>query len=257
MPYPISRSICALLMGITSLPASAIVNLDALHYQGKQEGLSGTLNAAFSGSSGNTSKSRSRLEASLRRATGHAVDYLLLNYQYGQSFGRTDTDKAFLHLRHIQGISRGTDWEVYTQGEQNRFARLSFRGLLGAGLRLGLYKRDPNALYLGAGGFYSEETLERRSGTDDAKREIQWRVNSYLLLRYGINDSVRFSNTLYYQPRIDDSRDYRLLNQARLTVELSRHLAITLTLDYSHDSRPPADVRPTDFSYLTGLNLKF
>jgi len=243
---------------ILSFPVSAIVNLESLHFDKQKTGFGGIVNLSISGSSGNTENNRTKVDAGLHLTDNQTNDYLLMSYEYGESFGQTNTDKSFIHLRHIKKTKSFADWEVFSQAERNTFSRLSLRWLLGAGARFQLNKGKPDqTLIVGLGGFYSIEELDKRSGLTDDGTETLWRANSYVLFRYKINDTVRFTNTVYYQPRFSDAQDYRLLEQATLTVNLSDQLDLTLSLDISHDSQPPQLVEKTDISYLTGITYRF
>ena len=252
--YRILLALCC----IISFPANAIVNLESLHFEKQKNGFEGMVNLSLNGSTGNTENNRTKFDAGLRLTNDQTNNYLLMSYEYGESFGQKNSDKSFIHLRHINKTESIADWEVFTQAESNTFSRLSLRWLLGAGLRFKLGKKNPGKTFIvGLGGFYSVEELEKRTGLTDDGTETLWRANSYVLFRYKINDTVRFANTLYYQPRLSDTQDYRLLEQATLTVNLSDQLDLTLSLDISHDSQPPQLVEKTDTSYLTGITYRF
>ena len=243
---------------ILSFPVNAIVNLESLHFEKQKIGFKGMVNLSLNGSTGNTENNRTKFDAGLRLTNDQTNNYLLMSYEYGESFGQKNTDKSFIHLRHINKTESVADWEVFTQAESNTFSRLSLRWLLGAGLRFKLGEKNLNKTFIvGLGGFYSVEELEKRTGLTDDGTETLWRANSYVLFRYKINDTVRFANTLYFQPRLSDAQDYRLLEQATLTVNQSAQLDLTLSLDMSHDSQPPQLVEKTDTSYLTGITYRF
>jgi putative salt-induced outer membrane protein YdiY len=258
-PMPVyRRCLLGLSCLLFTLPAHAIVSLENLHFGEPPMGFSGNLGLAMSGASGNTDKTDGKLSGNLYWVKAESMNYLLLSREYGRSLGQTDTDKAFLHLRHIQAIDADKDWEVFTQAERDKFARLTLRRLLGGGLRFPLRTRSGDLkLYWGLGGFYSQEKLEPRPGTSDQGEERLWRGNTYLLLHYRLNDTAGVHNTLYLQPKLGDAGDYRLLEQASLNITLSERLDLKLSLDITRDSRPPQGVEKTDINYLTGLAYHF
>ena len=116
---------------------------------------------------------------------------------------------------------------------------------------------DIKSLHLGLGGFFSRETLEKRAGLTDAGSENIWRVNSYLNYVQQLNHSVRVLSTTYYQPAVDDFSDYRLLEEATLSVTMTDTLSLNLSLNLSHDSKPPQSVKKTDTTYSTGIEYSF
>jgi len=238
--------------------AHAIVNIEALHTGEPQPGYSGTVNVSVDGQSGNTDKLSINGGARLQWHGGAVTNFAILRYNYGQTSGVEDTNKLFSHARHIHQISDKTAYEGFIQAERNVFARLTFRGLIGGGLRLKLAEiPDIKSLHLGIGGFFSRETLEKRAGTTDAGSKNTWRVNTYLNYVQQLNGSVRVLSTTYYQPAIDDFSDYRLLEDATLSVKMTDSLSLNVSLDLAHDSQPPQSVKNTDTIYSTGIEYRF
>ena len=238
--------------------AHAIVNIESLHTGEPQPGYSGTVNVSVDGQSGNTDKLSVNAGARLQWHGGAVTNFAILRYNYGETSGVEDTNKLFSHARHIHQISDKTAYEGFVQAERNTFNRLSFRGLLGGGLRLKLSEiPDKKSLHLGVGGFFSRETLEKRAGTTDGGSKNTWRVNTYLNYVQQLNDSVRVLSTTYYQPAIDDFSDYRLLEDATLSVKMTDSLSLNVSLDLAHDSKPPQAVKKTDTTYGTGIEYSF
>ncbi len=144
------------------------------------------------------------------------------------------------------------------QGEKNEFARLSFRGLIGGGLRFTLAEvPEEVGLYLGAGAYWSRETLDQRTGLTDHGSENFARANLYVVYKHKLNSQLSLISTTYYQPRLSEARDYRALEQAGLAVKMTDKLSLKLSLDIAHDSRPPQSIRQTDTSYNTSLSYRF
>ncbi len=238
--------------------ALAIVNVEQLRIGTPQPGLSGWLDLSLDGSHGNTRKSETGLDARLQWQRGQTTDLLIAAYDYGESDGLRNTNRRFLHARHTQGFAPARAWEAFAQAQTDEFARLSFRGLLGAGLRLTLSeKAEQSAAYLGIGAFFARERLAAESGTTDAGDSTFWQANLYLTLQRRLNDQLSLASTTYYQPRLDDGADFRALEQASLRVKMTARLSFRLSLDVAYDSRPPQRVERTDTRYSTGLRLTF
>ena len=251
----IQRLFILLLLGL-AMPARAITSLEALHLGTPREGFSGQADLSLSGRSGNSDTADLSLGSRLQWHHEGVINYLLLTAAYGESNGLRDTEKWFLHGRHIERIHNGLDWEAFAQGGGDRFARLSFRGLLGGGARIQLGNRAGRQAILGLGGYYSQERL-RDDGYPDTRSDIFWRGNAYLVLKTALGDNATLVSTTYYQPALDDWSDFRLLEQAGLKVAINRSLALKINLDINHDSRPPQGVKKTDTSFTTSLSYAF
>lgn len=241
-----------------AVTAHAIVNIESMRMGEPPQGYSGAISLSGDGESGNTDKFSANAGARLEWHGGIITNFAIFRYAYAETSGVQDTDKIFFHARHILQVSAKTAYEGFIQAERNKFARLSFRGLIGGGARLTLRKKPGvKSLHLGLGGFFSRETLESEAGTTDNGSQNTWRLNTYLSYLQHINDQVNALSTTYYQPAIDDFSDFRVLEEASLRVKMTDTLSLNLSLDLTHDSKPPQNVNKTDTIYSTGIEYSF
>lgn len=255
MPY---RQLVLILACAWSATAHAIVNVEDMRIGAPRPGFSGQLNVAISGKSGNTDKAETQLDTHLRWHREQVTNLLIASYDYAETNAVRDTNNTLLHARHVRQTSARRAWELFAQWEENQFARLSFRGLLGAGTRLTLRESPERlSLHLGIGAFYAEQKLEKEPGLSDDGRENFWRANFYLAYKHRLNEQVSLQSTTYYQPKLADGADFRALEQAALTVKMTDKLSLRLAVNIAHDSRPPETVKRTDLSYTTGLSYDF
>jgi len=245
-----------LFVTIQTMPtaALAIINAEDLDLSLDTDGVSGKLEASLSGSAGNSNKQRGQRSGRVIWRHAQHLDMLVGSFSYGKSRGVRDTKKSFAHLRHRYALNHTWGLEGFLQAQQDEFARLKLRLLLGGGLRWS-YQYQAWEWHIGLGSFYERETL--RAVANIAALSHVWRGNSYLALRYAFDKWVRFQDTLYYQPVWKDSADYRLLNDVALHVALTDHLDLKLVLEIAQDSRPPTGVKRTDINYKTGLSFRF
>jgi len=250
--------LCGMIVLQLCLPAHAIVNVEQAIIGKPAEGVNTTVDLLVNGASGNVEKNASRAEVLSFWQHAQYTEYLQLQYAYGKSNGKVDTDRAFAHLRHRTDISPAWGVEAYAQAGKDPFARLAQRILLGGGVRSVLFEEERrSAGYLGLGAFHERETLNSKLGTTDALHVKVWRANAYLVLKYQFNEQIRLYNTAYYQPTFGDSRDYRVLDQVSMLVKLGEDLDLRISLDIAFDSRPPQGVEKRDMLYSTGLKYSF
>ncbi len=241
-----------------TLPAQAVVSLENLHLQKPAEGFEGEFDLSAGGASGNTDKADLSAGSRLQWHTGNHTSFLVLSYAYGQSNDVRDTNRIFLHARHILQISDPLAWELFLQGERNEFGRIAYRRLAGGGARFTLLERqERSAGFLGAGAFYEWETVTDTIGTTDTGTASTWRGNLYLVLKYNFNKIVRLVSSTYYQPSFDDSSDYRAFENAALEVSMTDKLGLRVSVEVRYDSRPPQTIEESDVTYRTGINYKF
>lgn len=244
----------AALSYLISTSAFAIVNLEELHLGKPKEGLSANTSLGISGAAGNSEYFDVEWTGRLQLAQQSYTRYALLQYAYGESFQRENQNSAFLHLRNIQHLTAARSWETFVQAEQDKFARLQFRGLLGGGMRWEFnVSEKADQIYFGTGGFYSYESIEREASASDSGEEQLFRGNFYLVYKRNISDNALIHSTTYYQPSLSEFSDYRLLEVAGLSVKINELLSLSLNIELTHDSAPPELVEKTDINYKSGL----
>ncbi len=247
-----------LLSAFLCTPAFAIVNIEDIRIAPAVEGFSGKLSLGLSGKRGNSDTDDIELGSRLQWQQAHSRQFIVLSYDYSQAQEQRSTNKSFFHARHVQQFHPQRAWEAFVQVESNEFARLSFRGLIGGGMRWTLNpSNEQYSLHLGTGAFVVRETFEDDANYTDLKDDDFSRANIYIAYKHKINQQLSLVSTGYYQPRLDDSQDYRALEQTSLHVKMSDQLSLSVSLDLSHDNRPPDGVEKTDISYKTALNYRF
>ena len=247
--------LCLLLLAVP-VESFAIINAEGLGVATDKEGLNGKAAFSMNGSSGNTAKVSGEAAGRLAFVHGAHTEILVGSYAYGKSRGVRDTNKSFVHLRHRYALDASIDLEAFGQAQQNEFARLKLRTLLGGGVRWG-QQDDDWRIYLGLGSFYESESLRSTALTPAPPRTRLWRGNFYGTLFYALNSHVSFQNTVYFQPAWKDTADFRLLENAGMSVKLTEQLDLHLSVDVEKDSRPPTDIKSTDTSYKTGIEYRF
>lgn len=236
----------------------AIVDMEGLHLDKSQAGLSGRFELAAFSSSGNTEKNEASLGAKLEWKQVLHTFFGAVDYSYGQDQGESNIDKGFVHLRYIYQFHDVLASETFLQTDRDEFRRLSYRGIAGTGLRYSVYEQpDKGAAYLGAGLFYEKEVLNRDDDIIDETITETGRGNIYLILKYKINESTILTNSTYYQPDLRYSVDYRASESASLVVAINKSLALKLSAVATHDSQPPEEVEQTDTTYRTSILYQF
>jgi len=245
-------------LALLSQPAYAIVNVEQAIIGKPSEGMHTTVDLLANGASGNTDKSSSRADILTLWQHDRHTEFLQLQYAYGKSRGQVDTDRAFAHLRHRTSLDESWGAEGFVQVGRDPFARLTKRTLLGGGMRWVMFEEEKkSAGYLGFGAFHEQEILTDTLGTSDPRETNLWRANTYLVLKGQVNEQVRLYSTTYYQPDINDTGDYRILEQASMLVKMAQNLDLKLSLDIAFDSKPPQTVQKRDLSYSAGLEFSF
>lgn len=250
-------------LAITSLSASAITNIENERPGPPAEGWSGQVELGLSGKSGNQDQEEYTGAGKITWHKGDTTAFALAERAYGKTRGLTDTDETFLHLRGIRELENNFAVEAFLQWQQNAFDNLASRSLIGGGGRYDIISHpEVVTLSLGLGAFREREELDL--GTFD-QVSWAWRANSYASYRHQLNSQVRLLGTLYYQPNLSDTDDFRVLTELGMSVAISGSLSLKLSYSLSHnsdpavnlDATPPINKAETNTGYSTSLVYSF
>jgi len=236
---------------------SAIVNMNGLHFEKNSKPFNIDISLRLSGSSGNSNTKKESISGQFSWVYDKSIHLAILGFDQGESNNVRDTDKAFTHYRFINKINDTLDWELFAQLEQNEFTRLTYRGFIGAGVRVSVLPSKNHHTYFGSGAFHVKEKIAYVEGLTDDGVESFARANIYLLSQYNVSSTVKLSNAVYYQPRLSDIADYRALAESKLDIKINDEMAFRVSLEIEHDNKPSQTIEKTDVNYMTGLMYSF
>jgi len=237
--------------------ANAIVSMENIHLGHPQEGFAGLFSLDLALQGGNTEQADVATGVKLQWTHQQIINFILANYEYGESDGVKNKNKGFAHYRHIHQRDAQFAWEGFTQVSSNQFTNLTLRALVGGGVRLTVGERnEKQAFFVGLGAFYEHEKLDTNY-PDEADTENALRANTYLVIKYLFNEHVTLVSTTYYQPNASDIADFRAIEDLSLVSKLTEVLSLNVSIDIAHDSQPPRDVKQTDSSLKIGVEVNF
>ena len=253
----VSPSLVSLILLCGPFYAHAIVSMENIHLGKPPQGFAGSYQLDLTLETGNTEQTDAGTGIKLQWTEGKITDFILANYEYGETAGVTNKNKGFAHYRHIEQLDDRFAWEGFTQLSSNQFTNLTLRALAGGGARITLGKvTDRQAFFLGLGMFYEREELDSIY-PDEAAIENTLRANTYLVMKYQFNAFVSLVSTTYYQPDLSDFSDFRVIEDLSLVSKLNESLSINIGIDIAHDSKPPRDIKETDSSLKVGIVVNF
>ena len=235
----------------------AIVSMEDIHLGKPPAGFAGSFELDLGLESGNTDQTSAATGVKLQWTEKRITDFILMNYEYGETAGLTNKNKGFAHYRHIHQRDTQFAWEGFTQFSSDEFTNLRLRALIGGGVRLTLGEvNDKKAFLVGLGVFYEYEKLDTQY-LDEDDTEDTLRGNAYLVMKYQFNEYVSLVSSTYYQPRLDDASDFRGIEDLSLVSQLTELTSIKVGVDIAHDSEPPRDIKKTDASLKVGIAVNF
>jgi hypothetical protein len=235
---------------IPNLLSAQLVNIESRRMQ--TDSVRFTLNADFSfnhtnNDGSNVNQVDAALTTQLKSKDLRKIYFLLGNYKLIDSEGGNLQNAWFLHGRFNYQFSQLLRFESFLQGQYNQLLIVEQRNLIGAGLRVKWVDKERFTGYAGNSYMYEVEYSDRAGTT-----HYNHRNSTYLTLSYAPG-SKKFSvtNTVYYQPLYRDFGDYRILEQFRLDVPLSKWLSVFTLYNYYFDSKTPLNSE----EYTSNLNV--
>lgn len=179
---------------------------------------------------------------------------LLGEYERGEAQDELFKKSALFHARNTYMFS----WvgvEGFLQSQRNDFNDLSLRQLLGGGVRFEYKKKTAKnkllvALGLGAMAEYEELLSQQGEG---------WlsRSTNYVSVKHQFKEIITFYMVGYYQPKIQDVDDFRLLLDMGLEVKMVKKFSVVNSFILAYDSRPPIEVQNHDIGNSTRFKFTF
>jgi putative salt-induced outer membrane protein YdiY len=250
--------VVTLLCAVPELAHAQIVNVQGLVGQDLPEGFSGQLDASGDWRTGNTELILVSGAATLRYKAGDHLVFAMGKGAYARVRDDQIIGNVFEHLRYRWTLTPRWTAEAFAQHELDQFRRLQLRALVGAGPRVTLADDERAGLIVGVAYMFETEEYDDKAGTTDAGATFyHHRLSSYVLFTSALNEVVSFAETVYFQPKIDDAQDFRVLNETLLQVKLNDRFSFKTAFVLAHDSIPPETVKPTDTALQTGVSFKF
>lgn len=186
-------------------------------------------------------------------------DYKLFGgYSLLSTSGKGILNSGFIHIRHNLKLSERMKTFEFYQLQFNDVLLLKERTVFGAGLRYALIQQDSLSLDFELGLMREIESLNEASlRPGENALEKSYRITSVNSFKWDISKQFKVNNVIYYQPKIDDFKDYRLLNEMNLIVSVVEHVQLMTIFTLRYDSKPPGELKNLDTELSIGLNIKF
>ena len=241
---------------IPGLLSAQLVNIESRRIQ--TDSVRFTLTADFSFNHTNNdgiqvNQVDAALTTQLKSKDLRKIYFFLGNYKLIDSEEGNLQNAWFLHGRFNYKFSQLLRFESFIQGQYNQLLVVEQRNLIGAGLRVKWVDKERFTGYAGNSYMYEVEYSERAETT-----QYHHRNSTYLTLSYAAK-SQKFSvtNTVYYQPLYKDLGDYRILEQFRLNIPLSKWLSVFTLYDYYFDSKTPLNTEEYTSNLSIGAGIRF
>ena len=195
---------------------------------------------------------RSAITSQLKTKDLKKIFFLVGDYKVIRTKGKDFQNSWFAHLRYNQKITNLFRIEAFIQDQNNQLLEINSRKLIGGGVRLKLISENNFKAYFGNSYMYETEKSDRSD-----KRYYNHRNSSYLSLSFHfVKSKLSLTNTSYFQPLYEDFSNYRILEQFRADLPISKYLSLITVFNYFINSKTPSGDTDTSSSTNFGLSVR-
>lgn len=247
---------CLAVVSAVLSPCSALaqVNVEVLRSSLAELGAGGKIDISVATYQGNTQGTNLGASFLFGVSDDRHLAYAHANGRYSHMGGDVQVANYFAHLRYNYRFAPSLWGEALLQAESDRFRRLQLRQLAGTGVRLAVLNRLNGALNYGLTYLFEYNRL----GADQVpvRPDVVHRLGQYVSAVVDIEDARAVATTtLYYQPRLDAWRDYRMLWVSSLEFKVVGHLSAGIHGTVRRENPVLAGLKAMDVTVTNTLGL--
>lgn len=231
---------------------SAQVNVELYR---RKEGVEGNVGLHVGGASGNSDFFTGGGSANVTFNTAAYSLLLLGDGLLGFRDGESFSNEGLAHLRYTWVKPPRFQPESFVQVDYARPRLLTFRALVGGGLRTILFEDKTFSFTLGNSLMWEREHMDLDPLDPHPDRTSDIRSSNYINLR--IRKRATITLTGYFQFVPGEVKDFRLLGNLQIASRVTGPLQQVTTIRYRRDSRPPIGIHKNDITIGTSFALNF
>ncbi|MFA8449962.1 MAG: DUF481 domain-containing protein [Bacteroidales bacterium] len=192
--------------------------------------------------------------------------YLIGHYKFKESDKVKSTNEGYIHLRWVRNLNSIFALESFTQKGFDQFISLKDRNLIGVGAKIKIIewlsdKQEEKIfdcdhrfqLFGGVGVMFENENYNLPNNKVQIINLA--RSTNYINFLWKITKHLDLSCASYYQPAFKDFKNFRMIGNLSLEIQVAKHLAMTTTYWYRYDSKPTVAPHKLDQELIYGLNF--
>ena len=228
-----------LLILLISNTAYSQVNIENIRNNKKESGFYNDTSLSAEFQRGNVKTSSFELVNRLDYHHEKSHTFLQLSGQIAEQNEKIFKNEAFSHLRFTNMSFGNIGYELFTQAQYDEFKNLKLRQLNGAGGRFILHDYKENKLTIGSGIMTDYEIIV------SSQSNFTLRSTSYVAYN-NIGKLIETNAVAYFQPSIENTKDYRILTEASISSKLTNKLRLEISINFNYDTLPPEGVLKND-----------
>lgn len=235
-----------------------IVNIENRRIYDDTTGWSGAFDAGFSAIRNKDLLLNASFRPRVQYKTKRHYYLFLTDWYYSKGADKVYANTGMMHFRYAYRLNKKGStkkspwkWENYAQIQYNQLLDQRMRALTGSGIRLKAFDKKGYRIFVGTSTFYEYEEIQ---SSDIINQGFRW--SNYVSWFFNPTSTFSFSAATYYQPLWRDFKDFRLMGQYTMTLQVFKRVDFRLEFNNSYDSRPPVNVRKWIFNTTFGVRIR-
>lgn len=244
----------ALLLAVLLAAAGAraqVVNIEGRRFANDTVPWTGFVNFRYNIAENTQRSIQFGLNGAVQHVRGRHTFFFINDLAVSRVESNEFLNTGFQHLRY--NYNRTAQWtgEAFAQTQYNKPLQLDLRVTVGAGPRLRILANDRFRWHVGTALMLEHET------TTPGERTLFGRNSTYSAATARFTDAVSLTGVVYYQPKLFDAMDHRVMVEAGLQVVATRHLTYESRLNLLKDTAQPPGIPDLSYSWQNMFGYRF
>ena len=164
-------------------------------------------------------------------------------------------NQGYIHNRLELFRKNKTSFEPYIQSQYDLGKGLKRRHLFGLNIRHNIYSDSSIYIYIGTGGFHENENWFNTE--INSIKNINFKSNNYLSIRYDLSKKTNLFLTSYYQAPFNDLNNARIIIDSNFQLKFDEHFSYDIHYELQYDQAPIISTAELNYLLKTGLRYTF
>ncbi len=200
---------------------------------------------------GNTERIGCSISLDIKRSSKVDKFIINMNAYYSESENKKDKNKGDFTLKYDYDFLKNESFFIFILPSYNEFQNLKLRMQNGIGLKHTFYKTSKADYSLSGALIY-----ELKQYLDVEKKEEINRLSLRPKIKYSFNKGGKFYFVMFYQPKIDEWQDYRILSEFILEFNIYKNLFFEFKVTDEYNNIVLQDIKRNDLSIMNSIKLR-
>lgn len=246
-----SLLLLAALLGGLACARAQVVNIEGRRFANDTVPWTGFVNFRYNIAENTQRSVQFGLNGAVQHVRGRHTFFFINDLAVERVEANAFLNTGFQHLRYNYDRTKRWAGEAFAQTQYNKPLQLDLRAIIGAGPRLRLLASERFRWHVGTALMLEYEV------TTPGERTCFGRNSTYSAATARFTDTVSLTAVVYYQPKLFDATDHRVMIEAGLQVLATKHLTYESRINLLKDTAQPPGVPSLSYTWQNMFGYRF